>query len=133
MRKLSTLFLLALLLSPAFFAPSTASTAIPVEPELVTVCYYGVTLTVSPKIAKRYIKIGATMGACGETEPEPCPLGTVRIEITPGNFICFPIGIGFTSTVEKPADSQKVIQLPQPANAATKVIWSLETEKLAVK
>ena len=54
MRKLSTLVLLAMLVSPAFFASSaTSSVAIPVEPELVTVCYYGVTLTVSPKIATR--------------------------------------------------------------------------------
>lgn len=82
MRKVSTLVLLALMASPAFFASSTASTAaIPEEPEYVKVCYYGVTLTVSPKIAKRYVKIGATYGACGEQQGE-CPPG------------CTPIGDG---------------------------------------
>jgi hypothetical protein len=37
----------------------------------VTICYYGVTLTVSQKVAKRYVKMGATYGACGEQEV-PC-------------------------------------------------------------
>ena len=32
---------------------------------LVTVCYYGVTQCVSEKIAQRYLKLGATLGACG--------------------------------------------------------------------
>lgn len=31
----------------------------------VSICYYGVTLCVSPKIAKNYLKLGATLGACG--------------------------------------------------------------------
>nr|WP_189563179.1 Ig-like domain-containing protein [Persicitalea jodogahamensis] len=30
-----------------------------------TICYYGVTQCVSEKIAERYLKLGATMGACG--------------------------------------------------------------------
>ncbi|WP_373512788.1 beta strand repeat-containing protein, partial [Persicitalea sp.] len=31
----------------------------------VTICYYGVTQCVSEKIAKRYLKLGATIGGCG--------------------------------------------------------------------
>ncbi|GHB58263.1 choice-of-anchor Q domain-containing protein [Persicitalea jodogahamensis] len=31
----------------------------------VTICYYGVTQCVSDKIADRYLKLGATLGACG--------------------------------------------------------------------
>ncbi len=31
----------------------------------VTICYYGVTQCVSEKIAQRYLKLGATLGACG--------------------------------------------------------------------
>ncbi|GHB63842.1 hypothetical protein [Persicitalea jodogahamensis] len=38
---------------------------------LVTICYYGVTMKVSQKIANRYYKIGAEPGACGESTPKP--------------------------------------------------------------
>ncbi|GHB57833.1 SBBP repeat-containing protein [Persicitalea jodogahamensis] len=33
----------------------------------VTICYYGVTQCVSEKIAKRYLKLGATIGGCGSS------------------------------------------------------------------
>ncbi len=41
----------------------------------VTICYYGVTQTVKPKIATRYLKIGATVGACGSAPLIPIPQG----------------------------------------------------------
>ncbi|GHB58187.1 Ig-like domain-containing protein [Persicitalea jodogahamensis] len=31
----------------------------------VTICYYGITQCVSEKVAERYLKLGATIGACG--------------------------------------------------------------------
>ncbi|GHB58151.1 T9SS type A sorting domain-containing protein [Persicitalea jodogahamensis] len=34
----------------------------------VTICYYGVTQCVSEKVAERYLKLGATLGACGSTK-----------------------------------------------------------------
>lgn len=92
MRKLSTLVLLALLASPAFsLSSNTTISTIPktdgvlwialgtmpvavsvssaiVEDDMVTICYYGVTLTVSEKIAKRYLKIGARCGSCDRRE-----------------------------------------------------------------
>ena len=43
------------------------------EDDMMTVCYYGVTQVVPPKIAKRLIKIGATSGACGESTAQPAP------------------------------------------------------------
>lgn len=61
MKKLTMLFACAILLAAVSFstpAPAKAS------PELVTICYYGVTMQVTPKIAARYVKIGATYGAC---------------------------------------------------------------------
>ena len=66
MRKLSTLVLLALLAVPLMNATSAAPGPEPTGPELVTICYYGVTMKVAPKIAARYINIGATYNACGE-------------------------------------------------------------------
>lgn len=33
--------------------------------DLVTICYFGVTQTVREKIARRYVRLGATYGACG--------------------------------------------------------------------
>ena len=131
MRKLSILLLLALLASPAFSAPSATSTSRELEePELMTICYYGVTMTVTPKIAKRYIKLGATAGACGEEpDPEECPPGFIRVEIFPGFFVCFPDGIS-TSLIQKPASSEKAIQLDQPADAPTNALISLGTGKL---
>jgi hypothetical protein len=46
----------------------------------VTICYYGVTQCVSEKIAKNYLKLGATLGSCGtgntrvSYEPQTSPL-----------------------------------------------------------
>lgn len=33
-----------------------------------SICYYGVTQCVSEKIATRYLKLDATLGACGSTK-----------------------------------------------------------------
>ncbi len=43
------------------------------EDEMIPICYFGVTQVVSQKIAKRYIKIGATLGACGQEPQIPLP------------------------------------------------------------
>ncbi len=43
----------------------------------VTICYYGVTQCVREKIAKRYLKIGATLGSCGS--------GNARLGIPEGD------------------------------------------------
>ena len=67
MRKKMTYGLLASMMMVGVMS-STGSAGV-VEPEedgMKTICYYGVTMTVPAKIAKRYLKIGATMGACGE-------------------------------------------------------------------
>ncbi|GHB58143.1 T9SS type A sorting domain-containing protein [Persicitalea jodogahamensis] len=40
---------------------------------LVTICYYGVTQCVSEKIAERYLKLGATIGAC--SNPKKARMG----------------------------------------------------------
>ncbi|GHB70122.1 hypothetical protein [Persicitalea jodogahamensis] len=88
MRKLSTLVLLAFLAAPALSlaatgpadtAPKTnvvwialGNTPMAVEAapaaHLVTICYYGVTMMVSEKIAKRYLRIGARCGSCDMEE-----------------------------------------------------------------
>lgn len=90
MRKLSTLILLALLASPAFCLPASSGPAkAPTAPstdviwiavgnqpvavaavpeDLVTICYYGVTMRVREKIAERYLRIGATCGPCNQQE-----------------------------------------------------------------
>lgn len=39
------------------------------EPGMEVICYYGVTMTVTTKIAKRYVKLGAEYGPCGQQEP----------------------------------------------------------------
>ncbi len=44
----------------------------------VTICYYGVTQCVSEKIAKRYLKLGATLGGCGT--------GNARIGVEESNL-----------------------------------------------
>lgn len=61
MRKLTTLLSLAILMAVVSFSTPAPAVA---APELVTICYYGVTMEVTPKIAARYVKIGATYGAC---------------------------------------------------------------------
>ena len=68
-RKLTSMLLMATLVLGASIS---SQSGIPEpEPTTMTICYYGVTMTVSTKIAKRYFKLGATMGACGEVI-EPC-------------------------------------------------------------
>ena len=133
MRKFNTLVLLALLATPAFCLPASqgpdkASTApeshviwialgnqpvavAAVPEELVTICYYGVTMRVREKIARRYLRIGATEGACGE-EQEECGPGCFPVE---GGCIC---NLDFV-TVEKPADTKNAIQLTAPQEVPT--------------
>ena len=70
-KKLTT----ALLMSALMLGVSMSSQSGVPEPDKdgpVTICYYGVTMKVSQKIAKRYYKIGATPGGCGEQEPTTC-------------------------------------------------------------
>ena len=69
-KKLTSVLLLSALVLGASMG---VQSGIP-EPDkdgMETICYYGVTLKVSEKIAKRYIRLGATYGACGEQEV-PC-------------------------------------------------------------
>ena len=91
MRKLNTLVLLALLAAPAlslaangpagaesdviWIAVGNQPVAVEVAPaeDMVTICYYGVTMTVREKIARRYLRIGATCGACDEQEGPGVP------------------------------------------------------------
>lgn len=61
MKKLTSLFALAILMATVSISTPAPAVA---QVETVTVCYYGMTLNVSPKVAARYVKIGATYGAC---------------------------------------------------------------------
>lgn len=69
-KKLTSVLLLSALVLGASMG---VQSGVPVaqEEKPVTICYYGVTLKVSEKVAKRYVKMGATYGACGEQEV-PC-------------------------------------------------------------
>ena len=68
-RKLTSMLLMATLV---LGAPMSSQSGIPEpEPETMTLCYYGVQLTVTPKIAKRYFKLGATEGPCGGVQGQP--------------------------------------------------------------
>ena len=69
-KKLTSILLMGALV---LGASMSSQSGIP-EPDkdgMETICYYGVTLKVSEKIAKRYVKLGATYGACGEQQ-NPC-------------------------------------------------------------
>ncbi len=63
----------SLLMMAGILAMGSASVQSEPEPEKgpVTICYYGVTMKVSQKIANRYYKIGAVPGACGEEMETP--------------------------------------------------------------
>jgi len=67
-KKLTSVLLLSALVLGASMG---VQSGVPVPPEdgPVTICYYGVTLTVSQKVAKRYLKLGATKGPCGVPGP----------------------------------------------------------------
>lgn len=66
MKKIASVLMIAAIMA---MGTETVQSA----PELVTICYYGVTMKVSQKIAKRYFKLGATEGSCQEQEiPEEC-------------------------------------------------------------
>lgn len=126
MRKLSTLILLALLASPAFClptnhgpakAPTAPATnviwiavgnqpvAIAVAERMVTICYYGVTMTVREKIAARYLRIGATCGVCGE-QGEQGPI----LSVAPSE-VCGDNGPIFELLTPKSANAEKVMQI----------------------
>lgn len=63
-KKLTSVLLLSALVLGASMG---VQSGVPVQEDgPVTICYYGVTLTVSQKVAKRYIKLGATPGPCGK-------------------------------------------------------------------
>ena len=66
-KKLTSMLLLSALVLGA--SMNVQSGPPPGEEKPVTICYYGVTLKVSEKIAKRYFKLGATEGACGQEDP----------------------------------------------------------------
>ena len=61
MKKIASLLMIAAIMA-------MGSATVQSAPEYTTICYFGVTMKVSEKIAKRYYKIGATPGACGEQE-----------------------------------------------------------------
>lgn len=98
------------------------------EPKTMTICYYGVTMEVSPKIAKRYMKIGATMGACGEKEPEICKFPFI---FNPRTGECQILVSVPESIMEKPADSEKAIQLDQPIHSVNPRSLSSNTRQEA--
>lgn len=101
MRKISILILVALM------AASSAQASAPTsgrggDDGMMTICYYGVTLKVSQKIAQRYMKLGATPGGCGV----PVCIGCISDDSDEGLKPA-------KKTVEKPTDSEKVIQFDQ--------------------
>jgi hypothetical protein len=67
-KKLTSVLLLSALVLGASMG---VQSGVPEKDGMETICYYGVTLKVSEKIAKRYVKLGATYGACEEQEV-PC-------------------------------------------------------------
>ena len=98
------------------------------EPGMMTICYYGVTMKVSQKVAKRYMKLGATMGACGE-EPTDCPLGYYREPIEGGG--CIPMWwVGTKFITEKPVDSEKAIPLDLPMNMPAQGLLSMANKEV---
>lgn len=74
-KKLTSVLLLSALALGA--SMGVQSEPVPVKDGPVTICYYGVTLTVSQKIAKRYYKLGATEGPCGGVQGEPGEQGPI--------------------------------------------------------
>ncbi len=129
MRKLSTLVLLAFMAAPAFCfaangpadtAPETnviwiavGNTPMAVEAvpamEMVTICYFGVTITVREKIAKRYLRIGARCGACGEDGP-------ILIEAAAPSGVCGDGPIIWVPTLApKAISTEKVVQIGETA------------------
>lgn len=124
MRKLSTLVLLAFLATPAFCLPTSygptnapatdviliavgnqavavAAARVP-NTGMVTICYYGVTMTVREKIAARYLRIGATCVPCNQE---------FQIAAINGGGVCGGKNGNFNSIAPKSAGVEKVIQL----------------------
>ena len=146
MRKLSILVLLAFLATPAFCLPTgygptnapatdviwiavgnqavaVAAAQVP-NTGMVTICYYGVTMTVRERIAARYLRIGATCGACieqgpqGPPGPRQGPPGSqgpqgppVRRAALNGGGVCGGENGTLNSIAPKSAGVEKVIQL----------------------
>ena len=132
--KFISLACLAVLFASASASAQSGTIAGPGKEEssTVTICYYGVTMQVSQKIAKRYMKLGATMGACGQSEPQECLFPF--IPDGQGGCIFFPwIGsnsvVKPNSAVEKPAHSEKMIPLDLPDDEATRGLLSLNTRE----
>ena len=125
MRKLSKIVLLALLAAP--LVPASAQKIIPIEDSgMKTICYYGVTLKVTNKIAERYMKLGATMGACGE-KPSPCGPGQIFLDHGPFGPGCYSdFWMLGKATIEKPADSEKAIQLDLSNDEAAQGLLNLD-------
>lgn len=67
-KKLTSVLLLSALVLGASMGVQSG-VPVPEKDGLETICYYGVTMQVSQKIAKRYYKLGATPGVCGEEPP----------------------------------------------------------------
>jgi hypothetical protein len=65
-KKLTSVLLLSALVLGASMGVQSGVPVPDKEDGPVTICYYGVTLTVAQKVAKRYLKLGATKGACEE-------------------------------------------------------------------
>jgi len=124
MRKLSTLVLLAFLATPAFCLPTSygptnapatdviwiavgnqavavAAAKVP-NSGMVTICYFGVTMTVREKIAARYLRIGATCGPCNQE---------FQSDALNGGGVCGGDWIKGPIIPPKSAGAEKVIQL----------------------
>ncbi|WP_373515311.1 hypothetical protein [Persicitalea sp.] len=145
MRKLSTLVLLAFLAAPALClaaspgpdevqsAPESsviwialgntpiAVNAIAPKDHLVMVCYFGVTMMVREKIAKRYLRIGARCGSCeGMKDPTKTllPVGGYlnggSVCETPCSDLLAP-GVGpcdsTPNVIEAPASAVEVVKI----------------------
>ncbi|GHB70114.1 hypothetical protein [Persicitalea jodogahamensis] len=135
MRKLSTLVLLAFLAAPALSlaatgpadtAPKTnvvwialGNTPMAVEAapaaHLVTICYYGVTMMVSEKIAKRYLRIGARCGSCDMEDYTRTllPSGGYLVE---GSVCKEPCGGNLLTSDVDPCDDTRLIPIEAPAS-----------------
>ena len=132
MRKLSALVLLAFLAAPAlclaaspgpadhhlapkadviWIAVGTTPMAVQAMPMMVTVCYFGTTVTVPEKIAERLLKVGAFCGSCERRVTLASVSGkSLSSDIAPGG-VCGDVWIPLLAP--KAANAEKVIPLDQ--------------------
>ena len=82
----------------------------------VTICYYGVTMCVSEKIAKNYLKLGATIGGCSTDnarlaaeETGQLPSGNASLQLS---LKAYPNPVHDAVTVEVLAPTAGIIRLP---------------------